>query len=396
MLDGCTPWPGEFVDRYWLSGHWRGRTLDGLLRDAAKTDPARTALVHAGTRLTYGQLNRRVERTAAGFKLIGVMPRQRVVVQLPPVPEFVITVFALLRMGAVPVICPLSYRAEETARVVRVAQALCYVGPATYDGFDHRAVAADIAQGPFLRRVFTWEPPGAASALGGATVDEVGCHYFPLASVDAAPEPMPHVAAGDVALLLVSDGQHLVPRTHNDLACQARTAAEAVGLGPQDVCLVAGDAASAAGFACPGLVGALGAGATVVLAEGAAEVASLVAEEGVTVVAGVSRSELASGGIDLSGVLVVEELLHGSVEGVALRGGPGGALRPLSAEDEVRVAGADGTEVPVGEVGELQVRGPSVVRGYYRGAGGERFCADGFFRTGESVRRQDDGSLLPG
>ncbi|MDJ0466921.1 hypothetical protein [Streptomyces sp. H27-C3] len=32
MLDGCTPWPEEFVDRYWAAGHWRGDTLDTLLR----------------------------------------------------------------------------------------------------------------------------------------------------------------------------------------------------------------------------------------------------------------------------------------------------------------------------------------------------------------------------
>ncbi|MEJ8640932.1 hypothetical protein WKI68_04610 [Streptomyces sp. MS1.HAVA.3] len=32
MLGGCTPWPEEFVDRYWAAGHWRGNTLDNLLR----------------------------------------------------------------------------------------------------------------------------------------------------------------------------------------------------------------------------------------------------------------------------------------------------------------------------------------------------------------------------
>lgn len=69
MLDGCTPWPEEFVDRYWAAGHWRGNTLDNLLRGWALEYGPRTALVHGGTRLTYANLNRRVDRTAAGFRL---------------------------------------------------------------------------------------------------------------------------------------------------------------------------------------------------------------------------------------------------------------------------------------------------------------------------------------
>ncbi|WP_251061763.1 AMP-binding protein [Streptomyces sp. ISL-100] len=97
MLDGCTPWPEKFVDRYWAAGHWRGNTLDNLLRGWALQYGPRTALVHGGTRITYAHLNRRVDRMAAGFRLRGLRPGQRVVVQLPNVPEFVITVFALMR-----------------------------------------------------------------------------------------------------------------------------------------------------------------------------------------------------------------------------------------------------------------------------------------------------------
>lgn len=64
MLDGCTPWPEAFVDRYWAAGHWQGNTLDNLLRGWARHHGPRTALVHGGTRVTYAQLNRRVDRMA--------------------------------------------------------------------------------------------------------------------------------------------------------------------------------------------------------------------------------------------------------------------------------------------------------------------------------------------
>ncbi|NUR65108.1 MAG: 2,3-dihydroxybenzoyl adenylate synthase, partial [Streptomyces sp.] len=53
MLDGCTPWPEVFVDRYRAAGHWRGHTLDDLLRGWALEYGPRTALVQGDTRLTY-------------------------------------------------------------------------------------------------------------------------------------------------------------------------------------------------------------------------------------------------------------------------------------------------------------------------------------------------------
>src|SRR5947207_14219635 len=87
MLDGCTPWPEEFVDRYWAAGHWRGNTLDNLLRGWALEYGPRTALVQGDSRITYAALNRRVDRMAAGFRLRGLRPGQRVIVQLPNVPE---------------------------------------------------------------------------------------------------------------------------------------------------------------------------------------------------------------------------------------------------------------------------------------------------------------------
>lgn len=295
MLDGCTPWPQEFVDRYWAAGHWGGNTLDNLLRGWALQYGPRTALVHGGTRVTYARLNRRVDRVAAGFRLRGLRPGMRVVVQLPNVPEFVVGVFALMRAGVVPVLCPVSYPASEVPELVRVTQAVGYVGPAEYRGVDHTAVAADIAaRWPFLRRVFTYEAPGTESPYGGMTTDPSNCQYAPLGSIDAAPEPALPPDAGQVALLLLGDGDGwgyggggapvLVPRTHNDFAYQARAAAELVSLTEEDVYLAALPAASVFALGCPGIVGTLGVGGTVVLADGPdpAECLPLVERERVT------------------------------------------------------------------------------------------------------------------
>ncbi|MEV8533512.1 AMP-binding protein [Streptomyces sp. NPDC051211] len=440
MLDGCTPWPEEFVDRYWAAGHWRGNTLDNLLRGWALQYGPRTALVHGGTRITYANLNRRVDRMAAGFRLLALRPGQRVVVQLPNVPEFVVTVFALMRAGAVPVLCPVSHRASEVSHLVQVTQAVGYVGPSTYRGFDHTAMAADIAaRGPFLRRVFTLEAPGASSPYGGYTTDPSGCHYFPLGSIDSPPAPALVQSADRVAFFLLSGGTtappELVPRTHDDYAYQARAAAELVSLTENDVYLAALPAGLNFTLGSPGIVGTLSAGGTVVLVENPepAECLPVIGRERVTL----TSVTPAVAQLWLDALPTVRENDVSSLRLVQIGGGPlrrataermGAASgcrlqqvfctpeglltltrpadpdetvlttqgRPLSPDDEIRIVDADGKDVPDGKSGELLARGPHTVRGYYRAPehNARSFTADGYFRTGDLARRTPDGNLV--
>lgn len=439
MLKGCTPWPEEFVDRYWAAGHWRGNTLDNLLRDWALQYGPRTALVHGGTRITYAHLNRRVDRMAAGFRLRGLRAGQRVVVQLPNVPEFVITVFALMRAGAVPVFCPISHRAPEVSHLVHVTQAVGYVGPSTYQGFDHTAMTADIAaRGPFLRRVFTLEAPGASSPYGGLTTDPAGCQYSPLGSIDAPPEPALAQSADQVAFFLLSGGTaealKLIPRTHNDYAYQARAAAELVSLTENDVYLAALPAEFNFTFGCPGIVGTLSVGGTVVLVEdpGPDECLPVIGRERVTVtsvvpaVAQLWLDALPTVQADLSSLRLVQiggaplhrataerigpelgcrlQQVFGTAEGLLTLTRPADRDetvlttqgRPLSPDDEIRIVGVDGEDVPDGEPGELLARGPYTLRGYYRAPdhNARSFTTDGYFRTGDLARRTRDGNLV--
>lgn len=431
LLEGCTPWPEEFVDHYWASGRWQGTTLDGLLRGSALRYGPRTALVHGATRLTYARLNRRVDRMAAGFRGRGLRPGMRVVVQLPNVPEFVVTAFALMRAGLVPVFCPVSHRASEVPELVRTAQAVGYVGPSVYRGFDHTAMAADIAaRWPFLRRVFTYEEPGTESPFGGLTTDPSNCQYAPLGSLDAPPEPALPLSAGQVAFLLVADGTVLVPRTHNDFAHQATAAAALLSLTEEDVYLAALPAASDLALGSPGVIGTLAAGGTVVLAEDPdpAVCLSLVARERVTVTAltadaaahwpaaAPAASTLRL--VQLTGTppdrAAAERLgaalgcrvqqVFGTPEGVLVLTRPGdpdaAALathgRPLSPDDQIRLVDAGGEPVPDGATGELLARGPHTVRGYYRAPDRDArsFTPDGYLRTGHLAHRTPDGDLV--
>jgi non-ribosomal peptide synthetase component E (peptide arylation enzyme) len=69
---------------------------------------------------------------------------------------------------------------------------------------------------------------------------------------------------------------------------------------------------------------------------------------------------------------------------------------PVCVDDEVRLTDEEGRDVPDGEVGELTVRGPYTLRGYYRAAdyNWRVFTPDGFYRSGDLMRRHHSGSYL--
>jgi crotonobetaine/carnitine-CoA ligase len=68
---------------------------------------------------------------------------------------------------------------------------------------------------------------------------------------------------------------------------------------------------------------------------------------------------------------------------------------PAIARPEVRIMGDDGHELPVGEIGELAVRTPTLMQGYFKDP--EQTAAsfkDGWFLTGDLARRDDEDFLF--
>ena len=72
------------------------------------------------------------------------------------------------------------------------------------------------------------------------------------------------------------------------------------------------------------------------------------------------------------------------------------AGRPVSAGDELRLVDEQGNEVPDGDMGELLVRGPYTLRGYYRvpDYNARAFTTDGFYKTGDLMRRHPSGNYI--
>ena len=256
-----------------------------------------------------------------------------------------------------------------------------------------------------------------------------------------APEPTPCTGApadpGSPALLLVSGGTtglpKLIPRTHDDYVYNATASAEVCGLTGDDVYLVALPAAHNFPLACPGLLGAMAVGATTVfINDPSPESAfSAIVRHGVTVTALVpalanlwaqatewepetptSLRLLQVGGAKLEAddARRIRETLtpglqqvFGMAEGLLCYTRPGDPPelvdrtqgRPLSADDELRIVDDAGLAVPDGAEGELLVRGPYTINGYFRAESdnARSFDPDGFYRSGDLVRRRADGYL---
>ncbi|WP_225727815.1 MULTISPECIES: (2,3-dihydroxybenzoyl)adenylate synthase [unclassified Nocardia] len=422
--DGYVPFPESAAAAYRAAGHWSGRTLGELLRAAAGRHPDRPALLDERGAHSYADVDAAADRMANGLLALGIAPGDRVVVQLPNVPEFLTVLFGMLRAGIIPVLALPAHRRAEIAHLAELSGAVGYVIPDRVGDFDYRELAAIVRESvPSLRHVLVLGDPGADTDLN--SVPREG---------DSLPEPDP----SDIALLLVSGGTtglpKLIARTHDDYVYNATASAEVCELTPDDVYLVTLPAAHNFPLACPGIVGAVAAGAAVVFGIDPSPESAFAAiqRHRVTVTAVVpplaqlwcaatewETADLSSlrllqvGGARLAEVNAREvtpalgaalQQVFGMAEGllnytrldddpelVATTQG-----RPLSPADEVRVVDADGNDVPPGVEGELLTKGPYTIRGYYRAPehNARAFTPDGYYRSGDLVRRLPSGHLV--
>ena len=427
MLAGCTPWPEEFARRYRAEGYWEGITLYEMLGQSAQRLPGQVAIVDGEKSATYAQLIERVDRLAANLADLGLQSRQRVVFQLGSSIEFVYAFFALMRIGAIPVMALPAHRLAEIRQFATHAEAVAYLIPEGDKGFDYLALARAVrSEVPSLRWVI-------AAGEGGA--DSVGLRDLLSTPASAASlgrlRSEPACAPDDVALMMLSGGTtglpKFIPRTHNDYVYNCKQSGAVAGFCPDTVYLALLPMAHGYTLASPGILAVFAHGGRVVVAPDvrAETVFPLIEKERVTVVCGgvplavnwlaspwPERCDLSSLQVYMNGgAKLVPELRrqiearlgctyvesYGTGEGLLnqtrlddpedVRFNSSG--RPVSDADDIKVVDDAGNEVPDGCVGELVVRGPYTFQGYYRApeATAAAFTADGYYRMGDAVRK---------
>ncbi len=428
--EGLIPWPSDEAERYRAEGVWAGRTFDDVLRDSAAARPDADAVVDEVERWTYREFEARVDALAAGLADAGVAPGERVMVQLPNRSEFVQTVFALFRLGALPVFCLPAHREVELTGIARDSGAVALVTAHHHERTDHAAMGLAVQRAVEGLRLVVCLADRGSDAVPEGTVD--------FASLRAAPRAFPRADPSGLAFLQLSGGTtgvpKLIPRTHDDYLYSVVRSNEVCGVDRDTVFLAALPVAHNFPMSSPGILGALAAGGTVVLSPAPHPAAAfpLIAREGVTMtglVPPLARlwTETAENGTDadlssldtllVGGARCPDELaarigpalgvrlqqVFGMAEGLVcytrLDDPPEVALatqgRPMSPYDRVRVVDDAGREVPDGEPGHLVTSGPYTIRGYYRNpaADARSFTDDGWYITGDIVRRDAGGNL---
>jgi long-chain acyl-CoA synthetase len=383
--------------------------------------PEKEALIYGAQRITYATLEERTNRVANGLLALGIGQGNHVAVLVKNDPRFVETMLGALRTGATAT--PMTTRAHYTTLAHIVADANARVLFASADFAEEAKRLA--AEGSDLRHVFVMD----ADVAGTRRYDEwLDAQSDRRIVTDTMPE--------DLAFISYTSGSTGCPKgvllTHGAIDWATRNLRRALLYGPEERCLLAVPMFHANGMFA-GLFSMLECGGSVVILHDVEprEMIHAIERERCTYTTGVPamyrmmlREDQLLRETDCSSLNFVicgssevpEDLLaeftrrlapmleaYGLTEcgfvcnnprwGITRQGTtglayPGVELRVVDQTDVTR-------EVPVGELGELLVRSPANLLAYHKlpEVTAERLLTDGWFRTRDIVRADEDGYI---
>ncbi|MGG1676639.1 fatty acid--CoA ligase family protein [Neobacillus sp. NRS-1170] len=405
--------------------------LSSQLLQTAKAYAKKTAYYFMGQSSTYAELDGAITKFASGLEKLGVKQGDHIALLLGNSPHFVISLYGALRLGATVIPVNPIYTAEEIGYILN-------------NGDVKAVVALDLAI-PLAEKVHTLmpkvehyvfcetKPNGMVqSELENLSVFSKLKSFTDVVALGDFSFKGPELDEDDTAIILYTSGTTGKPKgamlTHKNLYSNAKDVGEYLKMNNDDRIIT-----TLPMFHVFCLTVALNApllsGATLLIAPrfSPKEVFGLAKEYEATVLAGVptmynflyqfpegNPEDLKtlrlciSGGASLPDALLknFEQKFNVLVsEGYGLsEASPVTCFNPLDrprkpssigttiVNVENKVVNELGEEVPFGEAGELIVRGPNVMKGYYKMP--EETAAtikDGWLYTGDIARRDEDG-----
>lgn len=426
------------------------RTIPQLLADMARLGD-HPAVVAADTAVSYGELSERIAEAGRAYLAHGVGPGDRVGLWAPNRLDFILAMLGAQSVGAAVVPLNTRYTGHEAAMILRRSGASVLVVADDFLGRRPletlRTAAVDAVSDGAEEPAPSVPVPGLPSVrlvvrLDG-TADEPGESSWKSFLADGAGEEERFTAAAaavqpdDVVDILYTSGTTGLPKgvmsAHRQTLGVARAWAAGAELSAEDRYAIVNPFFHGFGYKA-GVIAALLAGATIYPVEtfDASALLELVQKERISVLPGVptiftsllnhpdlksydtSSLRFAIAGAatapetlfrDMSEVLGFRTVAqaYGMTECVvATLSRPGESLEhakqttgPAVAGVEIRVADAAGNDVPVGDDGEILLRGENVMLGYFDDPEATANAVDsqGWFHTGDIGRLDEHGCL---
>jgi long-chain acyl-CoA synthetase len=445
----------ELVERPWLKVKLDGRyslpppekkPVYSLLTDSAKLHPHNVCVHYLGRNFSYSRVDEISSRFASALVSLGVKKGDRVAIFMPNIPQLVFAYFGILKMGGIVVMCNPLYKEKELEYQLKDSGALVVVAARdVVKGLDlfkslegcrsrlhlsHIIAASATDYLPLLKKPFAGLV-GVKDVQRADTLDFVKLVESnpPLAS-PAAVDPV-----NDVALLQYTGGTTGTAKgamlTHYNLVSNALYAVSIFPVTEKDVSLCALPLYHIYGMTATMNL-AIAAGATAVLLPTfhVEEVVKTIRRMKVTLFSGAPAMYVAinskpnaknfnlksvraciSGGSALPPAVrkTFMALTGGNlVEGYGLSetspithvnpltGGvvKDGSIGPPYSETDAMIVDMEDRDkiLPLGEVGELAVKGPGVMKGYWnQEAETKAVLKDGWFLTGDVAKMDEDG-----
>lgn len=432
-IEGFTEYAKEDREKYNRLRWWLGMTWGDMFDKTTDLYPGKIGLVDDAGRLTYAELREKVDRLAVAFIEMGIKPRDWVLLQFPNWHEYVLTFFAMQKIGALTLLLIPRHNQSEINHLAHLTKPVAWIVPKQYGKVDYQPVIDDIVkENPQLKHVVLVR---AGKNDRYPTLDElIEKTTLTRENLDALADRRPD--PDEVSHIMPTGGTTGLPkasvRTHNCYIANVEYHSRAWEITSNDTLMVVTPVGHSMAMHW-GIGAAFFNFAKLVLCDSTKpeDVCAWIEKEKVTAVPsvpavitrvvtmeGLERYDLGSlRAISLGGAPSTPELIRttyeklkctvingfGSSEGTNTSTRPGDSIeiicnsvgRPACPYDTIKIIDEAGNEVPAGAEGELVSKGPGVFTGYFKSPEENReiFTLDGFFRTGDKARKDQFGNI---
>lgn len=405
--------------------------LVSIVRETAQTQPEKIAYHFMGEDTSYAEFDASVSKFASALQALGIEKGDHIVFLLGNSPHFLISLYATMRIGATAIPVNPIYTPDEIAYIVHNSDAKTVIALDALLPLIEKAATAFTTVQNYILCETDPSTPEKIAVLPARVKNKLHSFTQMIATGKSDFEPVV-VNENETAIILYTSGTTGSPKgamlTHKNITSNARDVADYLSFSGDDRVVATLPVFHV--FALTVVVNApLIKGATILLVPrfSPSDVFKIIRSQKATIFAGVptmynfmhqfpngKKEDFESVRLAISGgASLPVALLHnfeekfnvGISEGYGLsEASPVTCFNPL---DRERIPGSIGTsiinvenkivnelgeEVPIGEVGELIVRGPNVMKGYYKmPEETEVTLRDGWLYTGDLARRDEKG-----